>query len=679
MTPAAPMLLILALAQAAPAPSPTPSPTPSPRIEFREDVVVTAERAPQKLDETAADVSVLGRVSLGRLPAENLAEALDFVPGFHVAQAAGFGGAPIVASRGFFGGGEAEYVLLLVDGLPVGDAESGLADWRRLRTTQLERVEILHGPGSSVYGDAALGGVVQAFTRASLAHEGSASVSAASFTTAALDLGWGRALDWGHIGLAGTVSRSDGFRDHAAGDEGGGDAVLSAAVGPGRWTLAVSASRRAVDDPGALAATDAEQDPDASDPLFRFDREETNRARIGLSFLREGRLAVRGSLAFAARDAEITRTLLLLPGIGDRAHRELSTGALAGSLEADRDLGLGGRPGRLRVGVDLASDHVDTTYFDVGPTGDLGPETAAAIGTRRRLAAYVTQDWRPFERLRLTGGVRWDGIRDELGAGVPDNRHSAWSPRLGLNLRLGNGGGTPLVVHVQASRAFKSATLDQVLDPRPFPDGFGGTFTISNPELRPQRARSIEAGLRKDGAFARWSVVGYRIDVDDEVDFDVATFRYVNIGRSRHTGIETDLAVGRGGLVPEASYAWTRVESREADRGGLQLKNVPEHVLRLGLRAALPGAIAGELRFTWTAGLYLDDANAFPLEGQRVVDLRLERPLVHRLSVRLDLRNLTGQRYQEVGFVLPDFRGNAVPFVFPAPGFAWRVGLVTTF
>src|SRR5262249_18515766 len=150
--------------------------------------------------------------------------------------------------------------------------------------------------------DAALGGVVQAFTRAGLAEEGSAALSGGRFTAAALDLGWGRALGSGHIGLAGTVSHTDGFRDHAAGGEGGADAVLGADAGPGRWTLAVSASRRGRDDPGPLSATEADRDPDASDPLFRFDREETNRARIGLSFLREGRLAVRGMLAFATRD-----------------------------------------------------------------------------------------------------------------------------------------------------------------------------------------------------------------------------------------------------------------------------------------------------------------------------------------------------------------------------------------
>jgi vitamin B12 transporter len=398
---------------------------------------VTAERAPGRREESAADVTVLERDRLQELPAENLAEALDSVLGVRVSPAAGFGSAPVVGSRGFFGGGEAEYVLLVVDGIPVGDVESGLADWRRLRTQQLERVEILHGPASSVYGDAALGGVVQAFTRAKADPQGVAELSVGSFETGALDVDWGRPLDRGRVGLAATLSHTGGEREHSGGDEGGADAFFATPMGGGQLRLSLAASRRTRDDPGALDAEQAARDSDASDPLFRFDREETGRARAAVSFVREGRSEVRATLSFALRDAQLTRTLPLLPHVGDRALRDLDTHALAFSMEAGRDLGLGGRESRLRAGFDVGLDGLDTAYYPVGPDGASGPQSAAATGARRRLAGYVTQDVRPLDRLRISGGLRWDGIRDELG-GVPSTstqpgrrgsaRTFAWGP-----------------------------------------------------------------------------------------------------------------------------------------------------------------------------------------------------------------------------------------------------------
>ena len=70
----------------------------------------------------------------------------------------------MVSTRGFFGGGEADYVLLLIDGVRVGHGDTGLIDWSAFPLSAVRRVEVLRGPGASVYGDAAMGGVVQLFT-----------------------------------------------------------------------------------------------------------------------------------------------------------------------------------------------------------------------------------------------------------------------------------------------------------------------------------------------------------------------------------------------------------------------------------------------------------------------------------------------------------------------------------
>src|SRR4029079_3075892 len=112
------------------------------------------------------------------------------------------------------------------------------------------------------------------------------------------------------------------------------------------------------------------------------------------------------------------------------------------------------------------------------------------------------------------------------------------------------------------ARAFKAATFDQQFDPRPFSDFQGGSFTISNLELVPQRARSLEGGFRIPARAGRLEVTAYRIDVEDEIDFDPASFRYRNIGRSRHVGVEALGTWSWGSrLSGFASYDGTRVES----------------------------------------------------------------------------------------------------------------------
>jgi outer membrane receptor protein involved in Fe transport len=141
------------------------SPTPTRPPAVRENVVGTAERAPEGRESIPAAVTVLTREDIERLPANDLGELLRYLPGFHVHFGTPFGGAPMVSARGFFGGGEAEYVQLLVDGVPVSDVESGLADWRGIRAADVERIEALRGPASALYGDTALGGVIQIFTR----------------------------------------------------------------------------------------------------------------------------------------------------------------------------------------------------------------------------------------------------------------------------------------------------------------------------------------------------------------------------------------------------------------------------------------------------------------------------------------------------------------------------------
>jgi vitamin B12 transporter len=124
-------------------------------------IVVTATRTPQRVDEALADVSLIGRDRIAAATGRSLAELLGREAGVQFWANGGLGKAATVSLRGL----EGRHTLLLIDGMPYGSATLGTPAWENLPLDRIERIEIVRGPMSSLYGSAAVGGVVQLFTR----------------------------------------------------------------------------------------------------------------------------------------------------------------------------------------------------------------------------------------------------------------------------------------------------------------------------------------------------------------------------------------------------------------------------------------------------------------------------------------------------------------------------------
>ena len=641
---------------------------------LRKEIVVTAARDEQPRDQASAALTVLDREDVRHLPAVSLAEVLAFVPGVTMMFDSGSSGLPMVTSRGFFGGGEVEYVKLMIDGVPVGDPESGNVDWQRFRASDIERIEVLHGPGSALYGDTALGGVIQVFTsRGQPDPGGEVHLVLGSFGARELsamdrvDLANGSRLD----ASAGAWT-TDGFRENAAADGRHGRVAFEHLSDRARWRVDGEAGRQDRRQPGAMTRDDIADDREQSDPLFRFDRQTTTRHRIGAAFDSFGRTPVRATLYGIHRDDDNLRTLLLVPGYGASAFRALTTNAGGGTFEVSRE----SAGGVVRAGADLERAFLSATYASVGQDGETGDAVAANDARRDRVGLFVTAGWTVASRYHLSAGVRRDEIRDRR-----ERTSSAWSPRAGLNVHFGRPE-SPVSLFVQVSSAFKAPTLEQLFDSRPYPDGAGGTFTISNPDLRPQRARNLEAGLSHTTASSDWSLVAYRMNVRDEIDFDPQTFSYRNIGRSVHRGIEASIAVAKNATIsPRVTYAWTRVA--DSATPGLQLKNIPDHTAQLLLHCRVSAKTAADVAYRWRDSLGLDDAGLFHAPSVSRVDLRVAHEVrglrLHALRLHVDILNILDAHYNELGYVLQDFSGQPVALEYPAPGRAWRVGATWTF
>jgi vitamin B12 transporter len=128
---------------------------------YADDVVVTANRVPQSRESVLADVSVIEREEIDRAGQSTLAELLRSQPGVEIDSYGGPGSLSNVRLRGT----NSQSVVVLVDGMRVGSATSGTTAFNQIAPEQIERIEIVRGPVSSLYGADAVGGVIQIFTR----------------------------------------------------------------------------------------------------------------------------------------------------------------------------------------------------------------------------------------------------------------------------------------------------------------------------------------------------------------------------------------------------------------------------------------------------------------------------------------------------------------------------------
>ena len=136
-------------------------------------VVVTAARSPQPLDQSIADVTVIGPEEIARAGAQSLADLLQRQPGVQIVTSGG----PGTTTGVFLRSANAGQTLVLIDGLRVGSSSSGTTPFEAIPLDQIDHIEILRGPAASLYGSDAIGGVIQVFTRnggATLAVNGSA-------------------------------------------------------------------------------------------------------------------------------------------------------------------------------------------------------------------------------------------------------------------------------------------------------------------------------------------------------------------------------------------------------------------------------------------------------------------------------------------------------------------------
>ena len=184
--------------------------TDAPSLDRLDDIQVTATRTPQRTSDTLAATTVVTRDDIERLQVRSVRDVLRRTPGVSIAN----NGGPGKATSIFLRGTESDHTLVLVDGVEYRSATAGQAAIEDLPVEQIERIEIVRGPRSSLYGSDAIGGVIQIFTRDGRGVRGSRpyfQIGAGSDGTYEGQVGVAGSDDNSHYNLSVTGRRTDGF------------------------------------------------------------------------------------------------------------------------------------------------------------------------------------------------------------------------------------------------------------------------------------------------------------------------------------------------------------------------------------------------------------------------------------------------------------------------------------
>ena len=657
---------------------------------------MTADRVPGILGTHTAVVTRVSAEDLLRQPVQRLTDGLRSVPGLIVLNAGAMGEQPRLVIRGFYGGGETDYAAVLMDGVPLTNLAGGLANWDVIPITAVRAIEVVRGSSSALYGDAAVGGVINILTSADVASPARWRLAGGGYGSVDGSGAWSGSRAERRASIFGGYRCSTGYREHEVGNAASLGGSVDLYRSP-RGALSISAlgHQRDYEDPGPVPESLLENSPRTSLPFFRFDRNAEQLRRLSVRGSRQVGEAssFSGYLTGESLSADLTRTIQLSPDFADTRSRATAARRLLGSAQLSTDLPLTPWPQRLVVGSDISIGHLSSAYRPLlmgdvsayaNPNASAGDIDASGVGNRDAFAAFANWENVVLPRLRIVAGGRMDWMHDAYRTDVPADVartrsvRQAFSPKLGLNFSYLENAFQSGHVYASIGRSFKAPTLDQLFDQRPIPiPDPPFSVTTSNPDLRPQRGSAVEAGVSHRTALGGghtldFTVAAYQQQMRDELDFDLALFRYVNVGRSRHRGLELGArADGWAGTSVFASLTRQSILAMNGPNAGRQLKAVPRNAFSAGITGG-PPRMQASVTVSDVRGAFLDDANQRRLPGYTRFDARLSA-VVASLRFNVDVINALDRKLISTGF--PDPSGTDVIYYYPAARRVLQLGV----
>ena len=572
---------------------------------FLPDTVITASRVAQRAQDALPDVSLITRADIDRSQAKDIPSLLQQLAGMEVTQSGGMGGVATLFMRG----AESRHALVLVDGLPMNNLNFNLAALEHLPLSGIERIEVVRGNVSSLYGSAALGGVIQIFTRQNSGDglkgpwlEASGQVGSESFRSAQVSAGQKWASGFG-LNAATEKVQTQGFN----------------AINP-------------LQRPG----TNPDRDGYNRQSNALHLSQEFEGARMGL-MVRETKASVQYDSQYGpATQADESRSILrsALLNTSFKATSNLQLDASVGQQEDKLDATLTAYPYFVNSKSKTSA---------LGAVWTLWPQhslTAGYENTRQQITSDT--EYNPTHRTLDSWRVGYQGKleQQQWQLNVRQDQYSDFG-----NANTWYAGYAYVLtpewrVKASASTGFMAPTFNDLYYP------WGG-----NPRLKSEQARSNEVGLQYTQAAWNWRLTAFENRYTDLIDNDV-NFTRTNIAKAKNQGVEMALA-GQWTMAGVGAQQW-RLSLTSQDP-----QNETTHTALARRAKTLVQAGLNQKLANWDAGVQLRYVGARTdatqtLAVYTLLDLTASRVLTPELRLNLRIENASNVNYQTIyGYNMP--------------------------
>ncbi len=571
-------------------------------------VVVTATRTAQTIDETLAPVTIITQEEIEKSGATDIVNLLRGRAGINFVNQGGAGKVSNIYMRGT----NSDHILVLIDGLRIGSATNGNLPLQHISIDQIERIEIVRGPRSAIYGSNAIGGVIQIFTKTPKDDlERTASVSYGSNDTKKASAGI--AGKSGSIGYQLNVSRqeTDGFNANPAS------------------TYAVNKDNDSYEETSFSG---------------KIEKEFPGNNKIGFNWFRtEGTNHYDDGSTWSAPSND-AHSDIVQQTLGLSIHQQLGenwNSLIKVGNSQDRSKAYDNNPGHFDTKRDLFSwqntfftdpNSQFTTGFDY-QNDKVDSSTDYAEKERDEKAVFGEYQTTLFDQHDFLFALRHT---DNEQFGKHNTGNVEWGYNLPKNMRATAGYG----------KAFKAPTFNDLYYPL---DSWGYQ---GNKDIKPEYSKSKEIGISGKQSSIYWQFSVFQTKVDNLINWDNTIKQPINIGKAEMKGNEVELASSMDKWNWMASLSLVRAKDQETER---YLQNRAQKTFRFDLDRNFGKYTFGSSIYGQSHS-YGDSANTNQqrLSGFTVVDLRMDYRLDKRTILQTRINNLFDREYSTAyGYASP--------------------------